>query len=132
MPWLKRSIGQVVCQLSRMLLPRQIKRDKTLQGQIDKDAAGITFYDTSASLECCIIRRVIHKLNIKVQVRDVGRHYHYCVEVLEGGEGRLPCIRIETPREEAQWIYGRQAVQAYLEERFSGRNILNLPQIATE
>lgn len=119
MPWLKPITGIFFCQLSRLLMPRRVKRDKASQAQVDRDASNITFYDVQASIECCLIRRLIHKLNIAVQIRDVGRHYQYRIEVLEGGQGRLPCLKIESPRENPQWLYGRCEIQQYLQQRFS-------------
>lgn len=119
MSWLKPITGVFFCQLSRLIMPRRVKRDKTCQIQVDRDASSITFYDLPASIECCLIRRLIYKLNIAVQIRDVGRHYQYRVEVLEGGQGRVPCLKIESPRENTQWLYKRCEIQQYLQQRFS-------------
>lgn len=131
MPWLKRILGNLVCQLSRVLQPRQIKRDKVSQAQVDRDAGTMSFYDASASIECCSVRRLIHRLNVAIQIRDAGRYYHYRVEVLEGGQGRLPCLRIDTPRESSEWIYGRKEIRRYLQARFNP-SCAPISQIVTE
>ncbi len=80
----------------------------------------LSLYYSETCWFCARVRQAINELGIVVELRDIDRDPARRAElVVGGGKGQVPCLRIETSQEGAEWMYESADIAAYLVRRFS-------------
>jgi glutathione S-transferase len=61
---------------------------------------------------------LIYRLGLSIEYRDAKRNKIHRQELLtEGGQIKVPCLRIEEGSE-TRWLYESRAINAYLSKKF--------------
>lgn len=116
----RNGFGALIALVSRLIPVSKVKRDAKAQVLADEKAAKIELYQFFACPFCIITRRVIRRLNIKIDTRDAQTHGgKYREELLkEAGKIQVPCLKI-TEGEKVSWMYESSDIKTYLEKEFS-------------
>ncbi|MDH5473858.1 MAG: glutathione S-transferase N-terminal domain-containing protein [Gammaproteobacteria bacterium] len=115
---LRESLGQLVVIINFITLPRKIKRHPDAQKIVDEQARKMSLYQFKRCPFCVRTRRIIHQLNIPIELRDASHGSIYRNELKEGGgEIKVPCLRIDD-NGHTQWLYESTEIIAFLNERF--------------
>lgn len=116
---LRNGLGQLIVFIDWLTRPKAQKRTPEQQAVVDAEAAQLALYQFHACPFCVKVRRAMHALNIKVELRDAKDNAQFRQELLEqGGRVKVPCLRIEEAGE-VRWMYESNDIIAYLQKRFA-------------
>ncbi len=101
----------------RLYLP--IQRTPEQQRPLDEAAHGLILYTLPWCGYCARVRRVIRRLNVPIEQRNIAKNLEWERELRQGG-GRIqaPCLRIEHPGG-ADWRYESDQIIGFLYQRFA-------------
>ena len=89
-----------------------------LKKVIDTETKKLTLYQFHMCPFCVRVRRMIDRLNLKIDYRDAKNNNQYRDELLKGGgKIKAPCLRIEEENS-VKWLYESLAINTYLSQRF--------------
>lgn len=115
---LRESLGQLIVMINFITLPRKMKRSAEAQKQVNEQARKLSLYQFPRCPFCVRTRRIMHKLNLPIELRDASRGSAYRDELeTEGGKIKVPCLRIEE-NGSARWLYESKEIIAFLNNRF--------------
>ena len=96
-----------------------IERTPDAQLEVDRATEKLALYYYETCWFCGTVRATIDRLNLKIGLRDIhGNEGHLERLMREGGSGTVPCLYIEHPSGQPQWLYESRDISAYLEDRF--------------
>jgi glutaredoxin len=114
---LRNGLGMIIVFVSWLTQPKPIKRNEIDQAQAQEDTQGLALYQLYACPFCVKTRRAIHRLNITIEIRDIGKQTSYRQELeQQGGRVKVPCLRIEE-QGEVRWMYESSDIVSYLDQR---------------
>ena len=115
---LRLALGNAIVAADYLTRPRKIRRDATSQQRVDAAAANLALYQFHACPFCVKTRRLMHKLNLPIALRDAKNNTTHREALLQGGgKIQVPCLRIEQDGQ-VQWLYESKAIAAYLQKQF--------------
>ena len=115
---LRNGLGRLIVFGDFVTRPKPMTRSVDEQRAVDEAAKSLSLYQFYACPFCVKTRRAMHRLNIPVELRDAQKSPHREALFTEGGEIKVPCLRIDEGGE-TQWMYESSDIIAYLENRFS-------------
>jgi glutaredoxin len=114
----REGLGRIIVFINFIIKPKKIIRTEAAQKLVDKEIEGFSLYQFYACPFCIRTRRVIHRLNINIELRDAQNDPKYRQELFaEGGEIKVPCLRIEE-KGQVIWMYESADIITYLNKRF--------------
>ncbi len=114
---LREGLGRLVILISFFIPTGKVKRSAEEQQCVDQQTASLSLYQFYACPFCLKTRRAIKRLGLKIETRDAQSNPCRAELKAEGGEIKVPCLRIENPQETI-WMYESSDIIAYLEQRF--------------
>lgn len=64
---------------------------------------------------CVMVRSVISRLGLKIEMRNIHQTKEFYEELLnEGGKKTVPCLRVNLPDGSVYWFYESRDIAAYL------------------
>ena len=118
---LREGLGRLIVFFDFITRPTPVKRSPEDQKSVDEAAANMKLYQFYACPFCVRTRRAIHRLNLPIETRDAQGNQECRNELAaEGGEIKVPCLRIEEDGE-TRWMYESMDIIAYLEQRFGAQ-----------
>lgn len=116
---IRRILGLIIVSADQLFPPKRIKLDAEQQAHIKQSAASLVLYEFRACPFCIKVRRMIRRLDMPMETRNILKNALWHQELLEnGGQRKVPCLRIEDTSGEYQWLYDSKAIIHYLEQRF--------------
>ncbi len=116
---LREGLGRLVIFIDFLTRPRSIKRSPEAQAEIDKATQGMSLYQFYACPFCIKTRRAMRRLGLNIETRDAQRGSpHRDTLEAEGGEIKVPCLRIQDQNGDDNWMYESSDIIAYLDTRF--------------
>lgn len=113
-------LGTLILFFDKLFTPSGIKREASIQADIDKQTAFLSLYQFAACPFCVKVRRAIKRNSLNIEVRDAKNCQVTRQQLLtEGGKIKVPCLRIEDEQGNARWMYESSDIINYLESRFS-------------
>lgn len=114
---LRKGVGSIVVLVDWVTRPKPLSRSAEDQAAAQAAMNGLSLYQLHACPFCVKTRRVLHKLNLKVDLKDIGKNSEHREALKEGG-GRVmvPCLRIEE-NNEVRWMYESKDIIHFLEQR---------------
>ena len=113
-------LGKLILFFNWVFTPRGVTRDAASQASIDAQTAGLKLYQYEACPFCVKVRRAMKRNTLTIETRDVKRSASAREELLAGGGNlKVPCLRIENERGQAEWLYESSDIVRYLEDRFA-------------
>lgn len=117
-------LGKLILFFNWAFPPKSIKRDPQQQSLVDQQTSSLTLYQYKACPFCVKVRRAMKRQSLNIGLRDVKRDAGAGEELLSGGGNlKVPCLRIEDDKGEAQWMYESGEIIGYLEGRFASSEI---------
>ena len=97
---------------------KPLSRSPQAQAEVNAAARGLALYQFYACPFCVKTRRVLHRLNVPVEIRDAQQDpQHRATLEAGGGKVQVPCLRIDEGGE-TRWVYESNAIIAHLEQCF--------------
>jgi len=96
-----------------------VQRSPEEQRRVDAETARLALYHFTSCPYCIKVRRVIGRLDLCIELRDIRKERGWADELVQkGGKGQVPCLRIEEPDGKVRWLYESDDIVRYLERRF--------------
>ncbi|VAX06539.1 Glutaredoxin [hydrothermal vent metagenome] len=113
-------LGKIILFIDWVFTPRSLKRSPETQMQIVQQTQMLKLYQYKACPFCVKVRRTMKRLNLPIETRDAKRQASRREELeKEGGEVKVPCLRIADENGSVKWMYESSDIINYLEQRFS-------------
>lgn len=112
-------LGRIVLLVNWLTWPRAGVRNPELQQQIEASVSNHSLYQFHACPFCVKVRRGMQRLNLPIELRDARAGGPFRKELRQqGGEVKVPCLRIDHADGATEWMYESSDILAYLEKRF--------------
>lgn len=99
--------------------PKALQRAPEAQAAVDARTAKLALYHFPTCPFCLKTRNEIHRLALKIELRDARNDATHRV-ALEAGGGKIqtPCLRIDADDGTTSWMYESGEIMAYLQQEF--------------
>ncbi len=116
---LRNGIGLIVVGLDQLTRPKPIQRTADEQSKAQDAMKGLSLFQLNACPFCIKTRRALHRLNLDLDIKDIGRNKEFRQQ-LEAGGGRVqvPCLLIEN-EDQKEWLYESDDIIRFLEQRIA-------------
>lgn len=112
-------LGRLILLIDALTPPKGVVRSPEEQAAIDQETKKLTLYQFKACPFCVKVRRAMKRYSLTIETRDAKLNEQFRQELLtQGGEIKVPCLRIEDGQGEVQWLYESSQIIEYLEQRF--------------
>jgi len=109
-------IGQLILLLNFTFSPRSPKRAPYAQSKIDDKTRSLSLYQLPSCPFCVKVRRTMKREGLKIELRNISGENKFSEELVrEGGQRKVPCLRIEKKDGQVQWLYESSDVVAHLQ-----------------
>lgn len=110
-------LGPLLLLWERLTLPKGIERSPAAQARLDAITRNLVLYQYKTCPFCMKVRRRIARLGLNIEKRDA-QYDATSRTALEqqGGQIKVPCLRITDANGEHTWLYDSNAIIGYLEE----------------
>lgn len=122
MKFIRWALGKLILTLDTVFSPKPMPRAPDEMALLDRETSRFLLYQFVACPFCVKVRRVIKRLNLKIELRDA-REKRFADElVLGGGELQVPCLRITEQNGAIRWLYESDEIIRYLENAYGRRS----------
>lgn len=127
MSWYQALLGKWSCWFSGVAKARTpVSRSAAEQASVDKEANFLTLYELRSCHYSAKVRRHLKWLNVAVTSKDLKRCHIYQKELLAGGgRAQVPCLKIEKPGGNEEWLYESQDILDYLDRKFAPKSLID-------
>lgn len=101
---LRNGLGGLIAGVEQMTRPAKKQRSAEAQAQVNAQAAQLALYQYHACPFCIKVRRVLHTLNVPVQLIDAKQAANEKVLIEQGGKRQVPCLRITDDEGKVTWL----------------------------
>lgn len=115
-------LAGIILSLNWVFTPKSIKRKPELQAHVNEQAKALTLYQYKACPFCVKVRRSMKRSALNIETKDAKRCDNSKQELLQGGgQLKVPCLKIEDPQGQTQWMYESKDIISYLNNRFNSQ-----------
>ncbi len=114
----RNGLGFIVVFINWLTQPKPIQRNEADQINAESKVKGLSLYQHRACPFCVKVRREIHRLNVKIELRTLTDPKHRETLEKEGGSIKAPCLRIENENK-VNWLYESSDIIDFLNEKIS-------------
>ena len=83
------------------------------------DEPKLALYQTAFCPYCERVRSALRRMNVEIPLRDIDGRLEWRRELMDAtGRQTVPCLRIETPDGDVEWMHESADIVAYLEDQF--------------
>lgn len=112
-------LGSIIAFISFVTRGSKLKRSYEQQQLVEKELSSLSLYQFNLCPFCIKTRRVLHKLNLPIELRDAKNNPKWREELLQqGGKIQVPCLRIDDGAI-VKWMYESSDINQYLTSRFA-------------
>lgn len=120
MAFIRWFLGKIILTLDFLTTPKGLKRDATIQSEVDKQTQALELYQFHACPFCVKVRRQMKRLSLNIDLRDAKNDDQYRNELQEqGGKVKVPCLKITEEDGSIKWLYESNDINQYLADRFA-------------
>lgn len=113
-------LGPVLLLRERLTRPTGVVRPPALQTQVDQQCRSLALYQYKTCPFSIKVRQEMRRLSLPIEHRDAQHDMSNRAELLrEGGQAKVPCLKINDSAGQTQWLYDSGAIIAYLRGRFA-------------
>jgi glutaredoxin len=118
--FIRNGLGMLIRFVDWITRGRPIERSREDQGRVDSETQGWALYEFQNCPFCIKTRRAIHRLGLKIEMRDCKKNPTFESELVTlGGELQVPCLRIPAHGDQAErWMYESSEIIVFLEKKF--------------
>ncbi len=111
-------LGRLILLIDALTSPRGIKRPAEAQTRLNEQTSTLALYQYQACPFCVRVRRFIRRHSLLIETRDA-KNAELGAELLaQGGELKVPCLKIITADGASRWLYESRDIIRYLEQQF--------------
>jgi len=100
--------------------PKGIARAPAAQEAVDRQCRDMVLYQYRTCPFCMKVRREIHRLSLTIASLDAQQAGTNRDELVRnGGQAKVPCLKITDQAGESEWMYESDRIIAYLNGRFA-------------
>ena len=113
-------LGPVMLVREALTRPEGVKRTPLLQDDVDRQCQRLALYQYKTCPFCIKVRQEMRRLSLNIPRIDA-QHAGADREALsrQGGQTKVPCLRITDAAGSSQWLYDSEKIVAYLQGRFA-------------
>ncbi|MDX5409033.1 MAG: glutaredoxin [Thauera sp.] len=109
-------LGPFLLLWERLTTPKGIVRSTEAQARLDAQTRNLVLYQYRTCPFCMKVRKALARLSLAVDRRDAQHDAEARRELeLQGGQIKVPCLRITAADGSRTWLYESDAIIAYLE-----------------
>lgn len=98
---------------------KAVKRSSEEQSAVEQACQALALYQTQFCPFCVKVRYEIERLDLPIELRDVGRNPPFRQELIAGGgRATVPCLQITADDGQVTWLYESEDINRYLRQRF--------------
>jgi glutaredoxin len=113
-------LARLVLSADAMTTPKGLMRSAKAQRAVDAATEKLALYQFEACPFCVKVRRAMARQSLNIELRDARNDMAIKQElVTQGGRHKVPCLRVESPDSDDQWLYESNDIIAYLQANFS-------------
>lgn len=117
---LRTALGPVMLVKESLTRPKGMTRTTTAQQEVDKQCESLALYQYKTCPFCIKVRQEMSRLSLNIRRIDAQPEGPDRRELLEqGGQTKVPCLKITDSTGKSQWLYDSEKIKAYLQSRFS-------------
>ncbi|GBU15671.1 glutaredoxin [Polaromonas sp.] len=117
---LRRVLGPVMLLKEALSRPKGVIRAPAEQQRVDEQCQSLVLYQYKTCPFCIKVRQEISRLSLQIQRLDAQPEGPVRSELLaQGGQAKVPCLRITDSSGNSQWLYDSEKIKAHLRERFA-------------
>ncbi len=104
----------------KLTRPKGIQRSEQAQSEMDQKTKNLALYQFNSCPFCIKVRRQIKRQSLTIPLLDAQHNQQHRDELLKnGGELKVPCLRIMSTTGDVTYLYESNEIIKYLEENFS-------------
>ena len=114
-------LGPVMLLKEKLTRPIGIVRPQAAQQSADLQCQSLALYQYKTCPFCMKVRHEIDRLSLSIKRVDAqppGANRDALTR--EGGQTKVPCLKITDAAGQSQWLYDSEQIVGYLRERFAG------------
>ncbi len=120
---LRIALGPVMLLKERLSQPKGVLRSQAGQAAVDQACRGLVLYQYKTCPFCIKVRQEMRRLSLtvaKVDAQPEGPHRAALVQ--QGGQAKVPCLKITDEAGNSHWLYDSQKIISYLRSHFAQVN----------
>ena len=113
-------LGPVMLAREALTRPEGVKRAPRLQDDVDRQCQSLALYQYKTCPFCIKVRQEMRRLSLSIPRIDA-QYAGADRDALsrDGGQTKVPCLKITDKAGSSQWLYDSEKIVAYLRGRFS-------------
>jgi len=114
-------LGPVMLLKEKLTKPKGIVRLEAAQQSVDQQCQSLALYQYKTCPFCMKVRKEMASLSLNIQKIDAqppGAERDTLTR--EGGQTKVPCLKITDAAGKSQWLYDSEKIVGYLRGRFVG------------
>ena len=113
-------LGPVMLLKEKLTRPQGIIRTPAAQTLVDKDCQSLTLYHYKTCPFCMKVRHETARLSLNIQRIDAQKPgIDRDALTHEGGQTKVPCLKITDTAGKSQWLYDSNRIIGYLQGQFA-------------
>jgi glutaredoxin len=113
-------LGPVMLLKEKLTKPKSMVRPEAAQQSVDQQCQSLALYQFKTCPFCIKVRQEMARLSLNIQRIDAqapGADRDTLTR--EGGQTKVPCLRITDAASNSQWLYDSDKIIGYLRSRFT-------------
>ena len=117
---LRAVLGPVMLLKEALTRPKGVTRSPAAQSSADAQCESLALYQYKTCPFCIKVRQEISRLSLEIKRVDAQHEGAARRELTQqGGQAKVPCLKITDAAGQSQWLYESDKIVAYLRGRFS-------------
>lgn len=117
---LRTVLGPVMLLKESLTRPKGVVRAPAAQQKVDAQCQSLVLYQYKTCPFCIKVRQEISRLSLNIERIDAQHEGADRRELQQqGGQAKVPCLRITDGAGKSQWLYDSEKIIAYLRGRFA-------------
>ena len=117
---LRAVLGPVLLLKETLTRPQGLVRTPAAQGAVDLACRDLALYQFQTCPFCIKVRQEMRRLSLNIAHVDAQHDGPHRAELLQqGGQTKVPCLKITDASGASQWLYDSEKIMAYLRDRFA-------------
>lgn len=113
-------LGPVMLLRERFTHPVGLVRSPASQAQVDQQCGNLVLYQFATCPFCIKVRQEMRRLSLNIERRDAQHDLKNRDDLgRQGGQLKVPCLKITDAAGNNQWLYESGAIIGYLQGRFA-------------
>ena len=117
---LRTVLGPVMLLKEKLTQPKGLIRPPALQQKVDEQCQALALYQFQTCPFCIKVRQEIGRLSLDIKRVDAQHEGPARTELMQqGGQTKVPCLKITDEAGNSQWLYESEKIMSYLRGRFA-------------